>query len=124
VTALVVDTDLLIEYLRGRPRAVDYLHALDADLHLSSLTVAELFAGAREDEEEALRTMLRAFEVVAVDGAIAEAAGTLRRRYGPSHGTGLPDAVIAATVGSVGGRLVTFNRKHFPMLDVVVPYVR
>ena len=124
MSALVLDTDVLIEYLRGRPRAVEYLHASDADLHLSSLTVAELFAGAREEEKDALRTMLRAFEVVAVDAAIAEAAGELRRRYGPSHGMGLPDAVIAATVGSVGGRLVTFNRKHFPMFEVVVPYER
>jgi hypothetical protein len=124
VTALVVDTDVLIEYLRGREQPVDYLHALNADLLLSSLTVAELFAGARDDEIKALRTMLGAFGVVAVDAAIAEAAGRLRRRYGPSHGTGLSDAVIAATVEASGARLVTFNSKHFPMLEVIVPYER
>lgn len=124
MTTWVLDTDVLIEYLRGLSAAVDYLPSLEGDLCISSLTVAELFAGARESEEEALRTMLRAFEVVPADGAIAEAAGRLRRRYGPSHGVGLADAVIAATAQSVRGRLVTFNRKHFPMLDVVVPYAR
>lgn len=124
MSGLVVDTDVLIEYLRGRPKAVEYLHTLDADLLLSSLTVAELFAGARESEEEALHTMLRAFEIVVVDAAIAEAAGRLRRRYGPSHGVGLPDAVIAATAMAARARLATFNRKHFPMLEVTVPYER
>jgi predicted nucleic acid-binding protein len=49
--------------------------------------------------------------------------GLWRRDFGPSHGVGLADAVIAATAAEKGATLVTTNRKHFPMLtSVLVPY--
>lgn len=121
----LVDTDVLVEYLRGRPRAVDYLEGLAGELHVSAVTVAELFAGAREDEEETLRTFVGTFEVQPVTERSAELAGRYRRTWGPSHGTGLADALIAATASMAGCTLVTFNERHFPMLDAVqVPYER
>jgi hypothetical protein len=50
-------------------------------------------------------------------------AGFFKRDYQPSHGTGIADALIAATAEVHEMRLVTLNEKHFPMLDdVVVPY--
>ncbi len=54
---------------------------------------------------------------------IAAAGGLIRRDYGKSHGVGLADAIIAATVELRKADLVTLNRKHFPMLqaNVVVP---
>lgn len=121
----LIDTDVLVEYLRGRPRAVDYLEALAGELHVSAVTVAELFAGAREEEETALRAFLSTFEVQPVTERSAELAGRFRRAWGPSHGTGLADALIAGAAETVEGTLVTFNDRHFPMLDrVEVPYER
>ncbi|HXC24442.1 MAG TPA: PIN domain-containing protein, partial [Gemmatimonadaceae bacterium] len=65
----------------------------------------------------------RAFEVSPVDPEIAEVGGLLRRDFGPSHGTGLVDALIAATARRSGARLVTLNDKHFPMLKhILIPY--
>lgn len=121
----LVDTDVLVEYLRDQPRAADYLEGLAGELHVSAVTVAELFAGAREDEEETLRTFLGTFEVQAVSEGTAELAGRYRRAWGASHGTGLADALIAATASMAGCTLVTFNERHFPMLEAVeVPYER
>lgn len=121
----LIDTDVLVEYLRGRPRAVDYLEALTGELHVSAVTVAELFAGAREEEETALRAFLATFEVQPVTERSAELAGHFRRAWGPSHGTGLADALIAAAAETVEGTLVTFNDRNFPMLDrVEIPYER
>lgn len=120
---ILVDTDVLVEYLRGRPRAADYLEALDAELHVSAITVAELFAGAREDEEGQLRRFLSSFAIRPVTERIAEIGGRHRSSWGPSHGTGLADALIAATASTAGCTLATFNDRHFPMLDAVeVPY--
>lgn len=124
MSRLLLDTDVLVEYLRGRDEAVAYLEGLEADLFVSTVTVAELFAGAREAEEPALRQLVAAFDAVAPDADVAEEAGRLRRRFAPSHGTGLADALIAATAQALGARLVTFNRRHFPMLEVTVPYPR
>jgi predicted nucleic acid-binding protein len=40
-----------------------------------------------------------------------------------TYGTGLADALIAATVHVYKLRFATLNAKHFPMLaDIIVPY--
>lgn len=124
--AHLLDTDVLVEFLRGRPRAVEFLESLEGALLVSAVSVAELFAGARgKDEEAALETFLGAFEVVPVDFDGGRDAGGIRRTYGPSHGTGLADAMIAASARRRGARLVSFNRRHFPFVnDLVVPYRR
>jgi predicted nucleic acid-binding protein len=49
---LLLDTDVLIEYLRGRPKAIEYLEGLTSDLCISAVSVAELFAGIKGDAEE------------------------------------------------------------------------
>jgi predicted nucleic acid-binding protein len=48
-----------------------------------------------------------------------------RRDHWPAHGAGLADAIIAVSTKSVGAALVTFNARHYPMVDnIVVPYRR
>lgn len=121
---LLIDTDVLIDYLRGVPQAVAYLEDREELMALSAVTVAELYAGVREGwERKALAAFVGAFEVVPVDQPVAERGGLLRREYGKSHGTGLADALIAATAELRQATLVTVNRKQFPMLvQVHVPY--
>ena len=121
---LLLDTDVLIEYLRGRGEAVEYLESLSSDLYLSVISVAELFAGARGDEEErSLTQFLLAFTVLPVTEKVARLGGLYRRDFRPSHDTGLADALIAATAIENGADLVTFNRRHFPMVSrITVPY--
>jgi len=41
----VVDTDVSIEYMKGNHSAIELLESLD-DLHLTTITIAELFFGA------------------------------------------------------------------------------
>src|SRR4051812_46356028 len=115
------DTDVLVDYLRGYDEAVAYVEEHSATLATSELVVSELFAGARDGRErDALTTLLRAFDVLPIDGEIAEIGGLLRRDFGPSHGTGIVDALIAATAQRAAAALVTLNRRHFPMLRDVV----
>ena|ERR1700693_1941433 len=123
-TPLLLDTDVLIDYLRGRAEAVTYLEGQTAPLLVSAVTVGELYAGVREGAERTkLNTFLTAFEVVAVDLAIATRGGLYRRDYGRSHGTGLADALIAATAEARQATLVTLSQKHFPMVAALyVPY--
>ncbi len=123
---LLLDTDVLVEYLRGRPKAVEYLEGLTSDLYLSVISVAELFAGAKGDEEErSLKQFLLAFAILPITEKVARLGGLYRRDFRPSHGTGLADALIAATAVENGVNLVTFNRRHFPMVSrIEVPYER
>ena len=122
---MLLDTDVLVEYLRGRKEAVEYLEGLASDLYVSVISIAELFAGVRGDEEERwLRQFLLAFDAVPVTEKVARMRGLYRRDYGPSHGTGLADALIAATTLESGAKLASFNRRHYPMGETTVPYER
>ena len=122
----LLDTDILIEYIRGQGRAIAYIDELDGDLLVSAATVAELYAGVRNSaEQQRMDDFLSAMLFIPVDQVIAKQGGLYRQKYGKSHGTGLVDALIAATADSVGANLVTFNRRHFPMIaDLQIPYQR
>ena len=120
----LLDTSVIVDYLRNRPAAVAYLeNTLEAQV-VSVIVVTELYGGVREGAERAvLDTLLAAFPIWPVTDSIAKEAGLLWRRYRPSHGVGLADALLAATTLAHGTTLVTLNRKHFPMLpDLIVPY--
>ena len=121
---LLLDTDVLIDYLREQADAVAYLENLTESLLISSVSVAELYAGVRDGtERESLEIFLRAFEIVPVDREIAEKGGLYRRDYVKSHNTGLVDALVAATAEVCQATLVTLNRRHFPVpIEVIAPY--
>ena len=122
----LVDTNILIDYMRGRADAVKFVEEVVAKslCYLSSITVAELYAGVREGKERRLlEQFFAAFDIASVDGEIVRIGGLYRRDYGKSHGVGLADAIIAATAEFHRAKLATLNKKHFPMLaEVHVPY--
>ena len=121
---LLIDTDVLIDYLRGQAEAVSYLESLTGSLLVSVITLAELYAGVRAGAERTkLDEFIRAFEITLVDREVAIRGGLYRRDYMKSHQVGLADALIAATAEHRQAALVTLNSKHFPMLaNVIVPY--
>lgn len=123
---VLIDTDVLIDYLRGNPAAVGYVEGLSERFLISVITVAELYAGVFDgDERIALESLLSEFEIIPVSKPIAVSGGLYRRAYRKSHGVGLADAIIAATAEAEGVSLATLNTKHFPMTpDLVVPYKR
>jgi predicted nucleic acid-binding protein len=122
----MIDTDVLIEYLRGSDRAAKFLEGLEGDLIISAISVAELFSGVKGSAEmDALDQFMLAFQTIPIDDRLARQAGLIRQEYHPRHGVGLADALIAATALEEGAELFTFNRRHYPMVkDVSLPYNR
>lgn len=122
----LLDTDVLIDYLRRHPKAAALFDKLPDDCAICAMSVAELHAEVREGaERDALKTLLSSFTLIEVSAEIAVQAGLLRRDWGKSHGVGLNDALIAATALHCERVLLTLNGKHFPMLgkgQLVVPY--
>jgi predicted nucleic acid-binding protein len=125
VTALI-DTSVLIDYLRGHQGAADLLEQerAAAPLHASEMTRLEILAGMRPGEEEGTRSLLSTLVWHPVDTEVAEEAGALGRRWLPSHHTiDSADLAIAATAIRTGSRLLTRNVRHFPMFtDLRAPY--
>ena len=98
----VVDTDIIIDHLRGHRRL-----SADPLLAYSTVTRCELFTGT--DDAAMVRTVLDALVEVDVDRRIAESAGAIRR----DHGLAVPDALVAATALGLGIPLITRNTRHF-----------
>jgi predicted nucleic acid-binding protein len=122
----LIDTDVLIDYSRRHPKAMEFMRALDSRPVVSAITVAELYAGVRDGRERAeLDLFVTRSVVVDVDVQASVVAGLWLRQYRRSHGVGLADALIAAAAQSDGATVVTLNVKHYPMFsDVLVPYAK
>ncbi len=125
---VLVDTDILIDYLRGNPSAVRFVTDHVDDIVVSAMSIAELYAGVRGGSEgpewRALANFLDVFPVEPISMDVARSGGLYRRDYGPSHGVGLADAVIAATAMAADAALKTLNVRHYPMFEGLEPAYR
>ena len=117
---VLVDTSVLIDYLRGDEAAADVLESERrlAPLHASEITRLEVLAGMRASEEDGTRLLMSTLVWHPVDERVAERAGALGRRWLPSHrGIDGADLAIAATAVELDARLLTCNVRHFPMFE-------
>ncbi len=118
----LLDTDVLVDFLRGHKKAVAFVNTYSARIILSSIVLAELYAGVKGDAEKAaLADFVSLFRVIPVSAEIAKAGGLHIRDYSKSHGVGLADALLAATAEAEGAEFKTLNRKHYPMLKGLRP---
>jgi predicted nucleic acid-binding protein len=121
----VVDSDLLIWFLRGMPEArVAIREARLRDPRLLSVTPVrtEVLRGMRPGEERPTVDLLDQIEWVAVDVDLADRAGELGQRYQHSHqGIEVVDLLLAAASERLGADLLTRNVKHFPMFPGLKP---
>ena len=106
------DTNILVDYLNAVPQARTELKRY-TDRAVSIITWMEVMVGANSDVEVATRSFLSTFDVIALDGEIAERAVSLRR----AHHIKLPDAIIWATAQTQAMLLVTRNTRDFTTGD-------
>ena len=119
---ILPDTDILIDFFRGYSKAVDFLNTYAARIILSSIVVAELYAGVKGDKEQAtLDNFISLFRIIPPGAEIAKTAGLYKRNYGKSHGIGLADAILAATAEAENADFKTLNTKHYPMFRNLRP---
>jgi predicted nucleic acid-binding protein len=121
---MLVDTNIIIDYLRDKPQAIAFLENPDIHFSISVVTISELYAGTRSSaEEDEVHDFCRSLFVLSIGAEIAQLAGEYVRKYGKSHSVGIADALIAATAARHNLPLATLNMKHFPMLtNIAAPY--
>ena len=119
---VLVDSDILIEVSRGRDADIvsKWIKLSDADAVVlySPVSVAELWAGARPREHDALNNLFRALTCTGIDEEAGRQAGAYLRQYRLSHGVEVADALIAASAVVNRAELWTRNRKHYPMKEI------
>lgn len=122
---MLVDTDVLIWYLRGVPTAKQRLDRL-SNLTLSALTWLELLQGCRSRNE--MLAMQQSFEMrnanrLPLTPPITDRATSLMESFTLSHGLQLGDALIAATALEYGLTVLTCNVKHFgPLPGITIEH--
>ena len=114
-----MDTNVLIDYLQGRPEAADEFERYHEVL-VSAVSVAELVVGAGTAARMgAVDALLRGCRVVAVDERVARDAGRIRL----DGRVRLPDALVWACARAEGALLVTRDDGFPPDApDVRMPY--
>ncbi|NNG01230.1 MAG: type II toxin-antitoxin system VapC family toxin [Desulfobacteraceae bacterium] len=119
---MLVDTDVLVDFLRGFEKATDFIKKCSSKIILSSIVVAELYAGVKGTNElTVLENFVSLFRVVPITAEIAKAGGLYKRDFCKSHGVGLADAILAATADIEKAELKTLNVKHYPMIRGLKP---
>lgn len=121
----LLDTDVLIWYLRGNQNAYDLIHSI-GEFAISSVTYMELVQGMRnKDELRNLKKALKQWRVktIYMDNEISALALFYVEEYFLSHSMQLADALIGATCATHGMTLYTANDKHYKVikdLDIFV----
>jgi predicted nucleic acid-binding protein len=121
IQPLVIDTDVVIDHLRGMEESRKLLEAVEDgrfSAYYSTVTEAEIYSGKKMGEKAERRKvelLLDLMHRVDVNGDVARKAGDLRRRSQVE----LPNAIIAATALHIRARLVTRNAKHYETIKEV-----
>ena len=124
----LVDTDVLVDILRGHPSGIAWFASLDALPAVPGLVVMELLAGC-SDEREARRvdTLVGPLPLIwPTEADCLRALATFRARR-LSHGLGLLGALVAACAVGADATLYSFNAKHYAAvadLAIEQPYSR
>lgn len=125
---ILVDSDVLIAHLRGRPEARHWLRearSRGGKLSVSIVTLVEITGAMRSHERGEVWRLLSSFRALPVTEPIAYRAGEYQREFRRSHsGIGLGDYLIAATADHHVLELATLNLRHFPMFpELAAPFV-
>jgi len=112
---VIVDTDVLIWYLRGNENAQKVI-AANIPFRISVINYLELLQGMRDKRElQILQKHITKWstEIIQIDGSISSRAMFLMEDYCLSHSMELGDAIIAATVLESREILLTANDRHY-----------
>ena len=116
---MLVDTDVLIWYLRGNEKAYEVIENLSG-FSLSVVTYMELVQGMRNKQElNSLRQALRGWNatIIYLSEEISAKAMFFVEQHFLSHSLELADALIGATAIAHGVPLLTGNDRHYNVLD-------
>ena len=113
----LLDTNVLIEILKGNEKTIEQVKGLNGALCVSSISVMELYYGAfNKTEIKQIDKFVSLFEIIHISEPISSEATTLVKTYAKSHNLDIPDSLIAATALLNKHSLLTYNVKDFKFI--------
>jgi len=117
VEKILLDTNVLIEILKGNQMTVERVQTFE-DVVISAISVMELYWGAfNRLEVTKLEKFVSLFEIIELDNSISQTATELIKTYAKSHNLDIPDSLIASTALIHHSKLFTYNLKDFKYID-------
>ena len=126
---ILLDSDIMIDFLRKYPPAISWLSSLgEEEIALPGYVAMELMQGCGNKLElQEIRKFIANVEVIWPTPETCDQALETFADYNLSHNLGLIDALIGQTSIAFGLPLHTFNVKHYaviPGLIIIQPYKR
>lgn len=116
---ILCDTNILIEFYKNNDEVIHALREIGlSDLAVSTITVGELYFGARDRRELLkMKKHLANLRQIPIDEETSILTLSLLETYALSHRLNLPDALIAATALRHNLNLYTLNIKDFRYIE-------
>ncbi len=127
-SAVLVETTVLVDFLRGSFSAADYLDKARSQglLFCSHVTWAELIVGSETRAEvREIDQLLSRFQMEPIDSHDSVRAWIWLKKYFHSHNVGFHDCLLGAAAVRLRISIATLNHKHFkalPGVKVIRPY--
>ena len=120
---IFLDTDVVINILKKKPETIEKFKSLinkRAKFFISPIVIAEIYHRAREKEYNQIEELFSFFDVIDINAQTGFLAGKYANKYSKAFNKiSLEDYLIAATVKFYNLNLWTYNKKHYPMEDIV-----
>ena len=121
MTKVLLDSDVIINLLKKKEETLEKINAFgEAEFYISPIVIAEIYAGARPKELQQIEELFSYFQKVDINSEIGVITGNYANEFRKAfNGISLEDYMIAGTAKYYGLQLWTYNRKHYPMRDLV-----
>ena len=119
--SVILDTNILIEILKGDAPTIQKVESFGCELCISSITAMELYYGARNKAEvKKLEKFISLFTLIYPNETVSKKAMALVKEYAKSHSLDIPDSIIAATTHVQQAALFTYNQKDFRFIEGLI----
>jgi len=121
MTKVLLDTDVVINILKKKEETLQELNELnECEFYISPIVIAEVYAGARKKEIKEIEMLFSYFKSLEIGDDIGILTGNYANEFKKAfNGISLEDFMIAATAKYYNLTLWTYNKKHYPMRDIV-----
>lgn len=115
----IIDTSILVDYLRGVPLAVDFLDSIELPC-ISVITGMEIIQRSRNKKELEINfSFLNNFRIIEINREISKITMNLIKKYRLKYNAKILDTFIAATAINQNKKIITKNIKDFQFIKEI-----